>query len=99
MIGWDLVRGDSLRLLAEMPDGVVDAVVTDPPYSSGGAFRSDRAGSAKAKYLSTDRATVDRVPEFFGDNRTERGLLLWSSLWLAEAWRVTRDGGGYRHVL
>ena len=93
MTDWTLQRGDSLQLLAEMPDGSVDAVVTDPPYSSGGAFRSDRGGSAKAKYLTTGSRTLDRLPEFYGDSRTERGLLLWSSLWLAEAWRVTRDGG------
>lgn len=86
-------RGDAMGLLVAMPDDCVDAVVTDPPYSSGGAFRSDRAGGARAKYLTTGSAGLDRLPEFYGDNRTERGLLLWSTLWLAECWRVTRPGG------
>lgn len=93
MTTWQVVRGDAMRVLTEMDDDSVDAVVTDPPYSSGGAFRSDRSGSAKAKYLQTDSAAVGRLPEFYGDNRSERGLLLWSSLWLSEAWRVTRSGG------
>ncbi|MFT4295627.1 MAG: hypothetical protein QM582_09475 [Micropruina sp.] len=39
-----LQRGDALALLAELPDGYADAVITDPPYSSGGMVRSDRAG-------------------------------------------------------
>lgn len=88
-----VIAGDSLRVLTELDADAVDAVVTDPPYSSGGAFRSDRGGSAREKYLSTGSDALDRLPEFYGDNRTERGLLLWSTLWLAECWRVTRPGG------
>lgn len=41
----ELHHGDSLPLLAAMASESVDAVVTDPPYSSGGAFRADRTGS------------------------------------------------------
>lgn len=88
----DVVHGDALAFLADMPADQADAIVADPPYSSGGAFRSDRAGSAKKKYL-TNESAIARLPEFYGDNRTERGLLLWCSLWLGEAWRVTRPGG------
>lgn len=90
---WQVTAGDSVRLLTDLAAESVDAVVTDPPYSSGGQFRSDRAGSAREKYLSTGSAGLDRLPEFYGDNRTERGLLLWSTLWLGECWRVTRHGG------
>lgn len=36
---WELRRGDSLWLIRDVPDGSVDAVVTDPPYSSGGIVR------------------------------------------------------------
>ncbi len=31
-----LFHGDALRVLATLPDAGVDAVLTDPPYSSGG---------------------------------------------------------------
>lgn len=91
-MSYQIQCGDSLRLLTELAADSVDAIVTDPPYSSGGAFRSDRKGSS-AKYLGSASASLDRLPEFHGDSRTERGLLLWSSLWLAECWRVTKDGG------
>lgn len=86
-------RGDALRLLTGLADNSIDAVITDPPYSSGGTFRSDRNASAKSKYLTTGSAAHDRLPEFYGDNRTERGLLLWCSLWMSEAWRSTVSGG------
>ena len=42
------MQGDCLELLQDIPDGSVDMVLTDPPYSSGGMYRSDRAnGSSK----------------------------------------------------
>lgn len=90
---WEIRRGDSLRLLTEIDDNTFDAVVTDPPYSSGGAFRSDRAGATNKKYLDNEASAATRLPEFHGDSRTERGLELWSSLWLAECWRATVPGG------
>ena len=89
---WRIEHGDAMRLLAELPADSVDLVLTDPPYSSGGAFRSDRAGKTTAKYSSTG-SVAEKLPEFHGDSRTERGLLLWSALWLGEAWRVTKPGG------
>ena len=33
---WCVVEGDALALLTSLPDGCVDAVVTDPPYASTG---------------------------------------------------------------
>ena len=93
VVSWAIEHGDSLTLLANMGSESVDAVITDPPYSSGGLHRSDRQGSAKAKYLESGSGSLDRLPEFYGDSRTERGLQLWASLWLAEAWRVTKPGG------
>lgn len=32
---WALIGADSLELLAALPDGCIDAVVTDPPYGLG----------------------------------------------------------------
>lgn len=88
---WTIRQGDCLKRMTELADDLVDAVITDPPYSSGGAFRSDRNVNTTAKYMKGN--TADRLPEFFGDNRGERSLLLWASLWLGEAWRVTKPGG------
>ena len=60
-----------------------DALITDPPYSSGGAFRGDRSRSTIAKYVrSTSQAFRD---EFTGDTRDQRGFTAWASMWLGTA--------------
>ncbi len=32
-LGWGLIEGDALTLLAKLPDACIDAIVTDPPYA------------------------------------------------------------------
>lgn len=90
--GVTLYQGDALRLLAAMPSGSVDAIITDPPYSSGGAFRGDRTALTTAKYLRSGAATELRVPSFEGDNRDQRAFASWCYLWLSDALRVAREG-------
>lgn len=82
--------GDSLQVLAAMPEHSVDALVTDPPYSSGGQYRGDRSASTGSKYSS---AEVEQLPDFTGDNRDQRSFLLWMNLWLGAALRVVKPGG------
>lgn len=88
--GWRMTRGDSLIELRAMPDASVDAVITDPPYSSGGQFRGDRQAASSAKYVASDTQRV--LPEVMGDNRDQRAYLAWCSLWLAECLRIAKDG-------
>ncbi len=90
MRSWDLRQGDALALLRELPDESVDAVLTDPPYSSGGAFRGDRMAAPSLKYVNSEVQTQRH--EFLGDSRDQRGFSLWCSLWLAECWRLARPG-------
>lgn len=33
---WCVLQGDALRVLPSLPDAFADALITDPPYSSGG---------------------------------------------------------------
>lgn len=44
-----IYHGDALDVLPALA-GVADLVLTDPPYSSGGAFRADRNRSTSDKY-------------------------------------------------
>ena len=37
-----IITGDCLEIMADMPDGCVDAVVTDPPYGIGFKYESHR---------------------------------------------------------
>lgn len=76
-----IYHGDSLVLLGELSG--IGAVVTDPPYSSGGAFRGDRMASTVTKYVNSDTAAYR--PEFAGDNRDQRSFAAWCTLWLNAA--------------
>jgi site-specific DNA-methyltransferase (adenine-specific) len=76
-----LYLGDSLQVLPCI--GPIDALITDPPYSSGGAFRGDRMGKTSSKYQQS--GTRDMYQEFSGDNRDQRSFEYWSALWLGKA--------------
>ncbi len=87
---WHVEHADCLAVLHSLPDACVDAIITDPPYSSGGMFRSDRNQEPSIKYVNT--GTKIRRPEFAGDNRDQRSFGYWCSLWLSECQRVARPG-------
>lgn len=93
--GWVLLLGDSMRLLRELAEhgAKVDALITDPPYSSGGQFRGDRNKSTGTKYRKSGVKTELVLSDFEGDNRDQRSFLAWASLWLWDAKSIVRDGG------
>lgn len=80
---------DMFTGLIDIPDASVGMLLTDPPYSSGGMFRGDRAIGTSDKY---QRSESERKPEFYGDCRDERSFVLWSVLWLGECYRAMADG-------
>jgi site-specific DNA-methyltransferase (adenine-specific) len=86
--GITIYHGDCFDLLHDLNG--VGAVVTDPPYSSGGAFRGDRAKQTSVKYVNSDTAAYR--PEFAGDNRDQRSFMAWCSLWLNAARRASVPG-------
>ena len=96
---WCVVEAEMLSTMQGMPAGSVDCLVADPPYSSGGAFRSDRNAAPEAKYRGwsqdgdgTSRKPTATYASFGGDNRDQRSYLMWSTLWLSEAMRLCRGG-------
>ena len=66
---------DCLEGLQQVPDASVDAVVTDPPYSSGGAFSGDRRSRTAVKYGATGYNGMAALPDFSGDNMDQRGFM------------------------
>lgn len=88
--GFEIYHGDALEVLPTL-ERKFDVIATDPPYSSGGAFRGDRAASTVTKYVNGDTATYR--PEFGGDTRDQRGFFAWSTLWLLACRQVTNAGG------
>lgn len=87
-----LHKGEALAFLASLPDASVDAVITDPPYSSGGFVRGDRMGSTVSKYVGSDSGNKD-LGDFSGDNRDARAYAYWCALWLSECLRIVKPGG------
>lgn len=67
-----------------------DAVVTDPPYSSGGFTRGDRTLRTSDKYIQT--GTKDKGLDFAGDNRDQRSWIAWCERWLAYYATICESG-------
>jgi site-specific DNA-methyltransferase (adenine-specific) len=86
-----LLEGDALEVLRTLPDACADAVITDPPYSSGGFTRSDKAATVAEKYQQS--GTERQYSGFSGDNRDTRSWAFWCCLWLSECQRVVKPGG------
>jgi site-specific DNA-methyltransferase (adenine-specific) len=92
--GLTVTHAEAYRWLLDVPDDVIDLTLTDPPYSSGGAFRGDRTGTqTRAKYGSSDSILADRVQSFTGDNRDQRSYIAWCTLWMGQVLRATVPGG------
>lgn len=91
--GIAIYHGDALSVLSALPAESVDAIVCDPPYSSGGLFRGDRTASTRAKYVQSEAATRTKLPEFSGDTRDQRSYGFWCGLWLAQAYAIAKPGG------
>jgi site-specific DNA-methyltransferase (adenine-specific) len=89
---WCVLEGEALAQLVELPAETFDAVVTDPPYSSGGFTRGDRTSEATAKYSKR----LDRNAfAFTGDNRDQHSFEYWCVLWGFQALRVLKTGAPF----
>lgn len=85
-----VICADSLETMRNMPDGCIDAVVTDPPYCSGGVSEASRS-SASGQGLRSEN--IARFGWFVGDNMGTAGLvwLLRVAAW--ECHRLLRGNG------
>lgn len=83
-------RADAVQFVASLPTGSIDGLVTDAPYSSGGAFRGDRAAAPELKYQGSEYRDLHET--FEGDVRDQRGWAYWCHVWLSEAFRAMRPG-------
>jgi site-specific DNA-methyltransferase (adenine-specific) len=87
-----LHHGDSLELLPTLPE-LFDALITDPPYSSGGMVRGDRTNqSTAAKYVQSGAHEAEHNADFMGDNRDARSWGYWMTLWLTAAQAKLKPG-------
>lgn len=79
--GITIYHGDCIDVLPQLSG--IGAVITDPPYSSGGQYRGDRTQSTVTKYVQSQ--TLAYCPEFAGDNRDQRSFLAWCMMWMNAA--------------
>lgn len=87
-----IYHGEMMDVLRDFDAGELGGCITDPPYSSGGQFRSDRVNhSTNRKYSKRHEG----LPDFSGDNRDQRGFLAWCSVWMAEVLRVCEPGAPF----
>ncbi len=98
--GITIYHGEACATLTALPEASVDLLLTDPPYSSGGMFRSDRALDPKDKYRgwSQNRDGSSRPPtaeygSFGGDGRDQRSFAAWVAAWSFAALHATHPSG------
>jgi len=84
-----IILGDCLDVLRALPSNSIDAVITDPPYCSGGRSIASRQKSTTTKYENNPTGR----PDFEGDTKDGRSWLAWCSLWMSECYRVLKEGG------
>ncbi|MFJ4184229.1 DNA-methyltransferase [Kitasatospora sp. NPDC089509] len=87
---YTLHRGDALTVLKTLPDESVNAVITDPPYNSGGRTSSERTSrDARAKYVTS--GSIHDLKTFPGENRDQRSYRAWLTELLTEAYRASTE--------
>lgn len=87
----EIIQGNSLERLKEIPSGTIDAVITDPPYCSGGSSSASRQVDPAHKYVQSGTKIVR--PSFGGDLRDQRSWGYWCTLWIGECLRAMKEGG------
>lgn len=98
--GVTIYHGEACATLAALPEASCDVLLTDPPYSSGGMFRSDRNIDPANKYRGwSQNADGSSCPpkseygSFGGDSRDQRSFMAWVSAWSWAALRAVRPSG------
>jgi DNA modification methylase len=87
---WSVHHGDALDLLRGLPDASVDAVVTDPPYCSGGVGEASRQ-RAEGQGLRSE--SLRKLGWFVGDDMGTAGLVWLLRAMAFEATRLLKPGG------
>jgi DNA modification methylase len=88
----DLIPGDALQVLRSLPAGGFDALVTDPPYCSGGASEAEKS-RATHQGLRSETVREGRAVWFDGDNMTTAGLCHLLREVAVECDRLLNPGG------
>jgi len=87
---WRILHGDTLKLVKSFRPEIFDAVVTDPPYASGGTKQNERNRTTNQKYSSMRSGNA--LPDFDGDNKDQRSWTHWMAEWLQDVRKACKSG-------
>ena len=87
---WEILHGDTLKLVKAFEPAIFDAVVTDPPYASGGTKQNERNRTTNQKYSSMKAENA--LPDFDGDNKDQRSWTHWMAEWLYDVRKACKAG-------
>ena len=86
-----LIEGNALNVMGTMNAGSFDALITDPPYASGGAILTDRQRETRLKYTS-GKGKCPHL-DFEGDKMDQRTWTRFMADILENARRLCKKGG------
>ena len=86
---WSILQGDALKVLGTFAPNIFDAVITDPPYASGGRTQAEKNKSTARKYSSMGE---NAPPPFDGDAKDQRSWTRWAAEWLGDARKICKPG-------
>ena len=84
-----LKRANNSTVLESFPPSTFDAVITDPPYASGGRTQAEKSKATAKKYSSMGG---NAPPDFDGDAKDQRSWTRWAAEWLYLARRASKPG-------
>ncbi len=86
--GVTIYHGDCLQILHALDAATVDAIITDPPYCSGGSLEAQK--NTKGQGLRTQTMNKEGFEWFSADNMTTGGLVWLVRAVLVEGRRVMK---------
>ena len=87
---WSILHGDSLQILRQLEPNSFDAIITDPPYASGGSSQTTKNRSTNEKYSSMSKEKA--LPDFDSDQMDQLSWMFWTAAWLQDARRIAKPG-------
>ena len=87
---WSILHGDSLQIIRQFVPNSLDAIITDPPYASGGSSQTTKNRSTNEKYSSMSKEKA--LPDFDSDQMDQLSWMFWTAAWLQDARRIAKPG-------
>lgn len=99
-MSYELILGDALRYMEQMPGGSVQAIITDPPYGIGyaSAWRTRLGGGPRVNGASfgKDEFNPEWIPQAYRILRADALLYCFTRWDVASQWRAAFEDAGFK---